>query len=181
MAKKKKQLTRKQKTFCHEFMKDINATKAAIRAGYSEHTARQVGYRIMTYPHIKSYIAKLKRAREEKCNIDAAWLLKRLADELFADVSDLYNKDMTLKPPHEWPEIWRTGLVLGIDTIQLNEGSGVVSKVRLSDRGRRLELLGKHVDVSAFEEKHVVTGKNGGPVEYTILPVTHKGADDKQN
>ena len=52
-------LTRKQKKFCHEYLVDLNATEAAIRAGYSKKTARVIGCENLTKPHIAEYIAKL--------------------------------------------------------------------------------------------------------------------------
>lgn len=63
MAKVKKAkptgLTPKQKKFCHEYLVDLNATQAAIRAGYSEKTAKEIGSENLTKPHIAEYIAKI--------------------------------------------------------------------------------------------------------------------------
>ncbi|MGX1065758.1 hypothetical protein [Bradyrhizobium diazoefficiens] len=65
-----------------------------------------------------------------------------------------------LKPIDAWPEIWRQGLVAGVEIDALYEGAGEerrqvghVKKIRLSDRLRRLELIGKHVRVNAFQER----------------------------
>lgn len=49
-------MTNKQKRFADEYLIDCNATQAAIRAGYSEKTAKQVGQRLLTYADVKSYI-----------------------------------------------------------------------------------------------------------------------------
>jgi len=55
-----KKLTAKQLLFCHEYLKDLNATQAAIRAGYSENTARQIGADNLSKMYIKQYIQELQ-------------------------------------------------------------------------------------------------------------------------
>lgn len=178
MAKKKTtrkirtKFTPKKKFFADEYLKDLNATKAAIRAGYSKRTAGSQGQRLLMDVDIKKYIKKAKAERSKRTKIDADWLLSRLAEEAEADVADLYNKSGGLKSVHEWPEIWRQGLVAGLDVHQeYADGApdGVVMKIKISDRIRRLELIGKHVDVQAFSEKHEHTGPNGGPQEHVII------------
>lgn len=149
-------LTSKQEQFCQEYMKDLNATKAAIRAGYSADTARSISSELLTKPDINAEIERLKAERSRQTGIDAAWLLRRLADEATADVNDLYDEAGALKPVSEWPLIWRQGLVAGIDieTIRGPDGTemGMVKKIKVSDRVKRLELIGKHISVQAFQE-----------------------------
>ncbi|WP_427928633.1 terminase small subunit [Agrobacterium cavarae] len=153
-------LTAKQRAFVREYLIDLNATKAAIRAGYSEKTAHSQGPRLLENVGIAASIEKAKAQRSERTQIDADWLLKRLADEAVADIADLYDENGGLKPVDQWPLIWRQGLVSGIEVEELFDGRGEdrehigrVRKVKLSDRIKRLELIGKHVDVQAFREK----------------------------
>jgi len=174
--KKAKKLTAKQQLFCHEYLIDLNATQAAIRAGYSKKTAYSIGEENLKKPEIAEVIAKCKKERSKRTKIDADWLLKRLADEADADVADLYGENGGLKPVHQWPEIWRKGLVAGLDVHQeysYEDGQkipdGLIMKVRLSDRTKRLELIGKHVDVQAFPNKVEVAGPKGGPIEQVIM------------
>lgn len=100
--------------------------------------------------------------------VDAGWLLGRLVDEATADIADLYDGEGRLKPVDEWPEVWRQGLVQGVEIEERFEGRGnareqvgFVKKVRLSDRLKRLELIGKHIGVKAFEETVRVKGLEG--------------------
>jgi phage terminase small subunit len=166
------ELTPKQRRFVEEYLIDLNATQAAIRAGYSEDTASAIGWENLRKPELAEAIVAAQKARSERTQIDADWILRRLAAEAQADLADLYDDHGALKPVSEWPLIWRQGLVAGIETAQEFdevEGkkvpAGVVHKVKLSDRIRRLELLGKHVFVGAFAERHEHTGKDGGPLE----------------
>ncbi|WOH79014.1 terminase small subunit [Bradyrhizobium sp. BEA-2-5] len=153
-------LTAKQQLFVQEFLLDLNATQAAVRAGYSRGTADKQGPRLLSHPDIRAAIDAAKAARSERTGVDAVWVLHRLVAEAEADLADLYDKRGDLKPIEEWPEIWRQGLVAGVEIDALYEGSGEerrqvghVKKIRLSDRLRRLELIGKHVRVNAFQEQ----------------------------
>jgi phage terminase small subunit len=64
-------LTDKQEMFCREYLIDLNATQAAIRAGYSEKTARASGYENLTKPDIQDRITELKTDRNGRLQIDA--------------------------------------------------------------------------------------------------------------
>ena len=151
----------KQQLFVDEYLLDPNATQAAINAGYSEKNARHTASRLLTKANILKSIIEGKTSRSERTKIDADWLLSRLADEAEADMADLYHPVTgALKPMAEWPLIWRTGLVSGVEVQQEFEyidgnkvPDGVVTKVKLSDRIKRLELIGKHIDVKAFEDR----------------------------
>jgi phage terminase small subunit len=69
-------LTGKQEMFCKEYIIDLNATQAAIRAGYSEATARSIGQENLTKPDITQRIAELQKERIEKVEITAENVLK---------------------------------------------------------------------------------------------------------
>ena len=152
-------MTPKQERFVEEYLIDLNATQAAIRAGYSAKTAQEQSSRLLSNVMVSQAIAEAKTNRSEQTGVDAAWLLKRLADESVADVGDLYNDDGTIRPVKDWPLIWRQGLVAGLEVESMGEGAGYVTKLKLSDRVKRLELIGKHIDVQAFREQIAQTGE----------------------
>lgn len=151
-------LTEQRKRFVEEYVADLNATQAAIRAGYSPKSAHVQGPKLLAKPGVAQAVKDALEARSKRTRINADWLLMRLADEVEADLADLYDDNGDLKPTNEWPKIWRQGLVSGIDlevAQQLGDEAPEVriKKVRISDRLKRLELIGKHIDVSAFEER----------------------------
>ncbi|WP_103762324.1 terminase small subunit [Roseovarius confluentis] len=82
-------LTWKRDAFCSEYLKDRNAAQAAIRAGYSERTAKEQGYRLLTNVHIKARINKLCREHAQKLKIEVTDVLQRLWDKATADVNEL--------------------------------------------------------------------------------------------
>lgn len=154
-------LTPKQQRFVQEYLLDLNGTQAAIRAGYSERSAEVQASRLLRNAQVSAAIEAAKAARSERTKIDADWLLTRLAEEATADIADLYDDSGALKPVRQWPKIWRQGLVAGIDVEEITEEGvtvGHIRKVKLSDRAKRLEMIGKHVGVQAFKENVSVSG-----------------------
>lgn len=149
-------LTPKQERFVTEYMVDLNATQAAIRAGYSEKAAHVQCAKLLKNSEIIAAIDVAKVDRSERTGVDADYVLRRLIDEAEADLADIYTEDGGLKPIGEWPLIWRQGLVRGIEIRETKDSEGITTgtivKVRLSDRVRRLELIGKHIRVNAFQE-----------------------------
>ena len=73
-------LTPKQERFCQEYLIDLNATQAAIRAGYSEDSSRNQGSRMMTNDDIQDRLSELAQARQERVQVDQDWVLKNLRD-----------------------------------------------------------------------------------------------------
>lgn len=169
-------MTPKQAAFVREYLIDLNATQAAIRAGYSARTANEKGSQLLAQVSIHSAIAEAKAARAEKLGIDAEWVLKRLHRDATADLSDLYDDSGNLRPIHQWPAVWRTGLVVGIETVQERDGEdadgkpqyATVRKVKLSERVKIVELIGRHVGVGAFKENLNLTGN----IVVNVLTVT---------
>ena len=73
-------LTANHALFCKEYLIDLNATQAAIRAGYSGKTAKETGYENLTKPHIASRVQCLMGERSKKTGITAEWVLKGIED-----------------------------------------------------------------------------------------------------
>lgn len=150
-------LTPKQAAFVREYLIDMNGYQAAIRAGYKPTNAAMQASRLLSDAKVCKHVEEALQSRSERTKIDADWLLKRMAEEAEADLSDLYDDNGAIKPMKEWPKIWRQGLVAGIEHVEVRDAEGnatgdVIVKVKLSDRVRRLELIGKHVKVNAFQE-----------------------------
>lgn len=82
-------LTDKQDMFCREYLIDLNATQAAIRAGYSEKIARVLGSKNLTKPDIQNRIAELKAVRNEEVSINAAYELRWLVKIDQISVNDI--------------------------------------------------------------------------------------------
>ncbi|WP_313679065.1 terminase small subunit [Pantoea vagans] len=148
----------KQEMFCREYLIDLNAMQAAIRAGYSENTARKIGSENLSKPDIQNRIAELKVQRNEQINIDAAYVLRRLVEIDQMDVLDILNDDGGIKSISEWPKVWRTtlsGFDINTSVTNFDETTieNILKKVKWPDKVKNLELLGKHISVQAFKEQ----------------------------
>jgi phage terminase small subunit len=165
------QPTVRQQRFIAEYLIDGNGTQAALRAGYSPRSAKQVSARVLSRSYIQDAILKARREREalvaEKSAIDAAWVLRELAELWRVDVRAIFQPSGELKPIHELSDA-AAKLVASFEVID-TPGAGLqTKKVRIIDRLRVLEDIGKHVSVLAFKEQKTVehTGKVGA--EFTI-------------
>lgn len=89
-----KGITAKHKRFCQEYIIDLNAGRAAIRAGYSKKTADQTASRLLRNVKIQAYLAELQKTVSEKLNLTAEWVISR-----FKEISD---RCMTAVPVMEF-------------------------------------------------------------------------------
>lgn len=159
MAKVSKKLTPRQARFVEEYLVDLNATQAAIRAGYRASTAEQQGYQLLHKTSVQIAIQKRQSARSQRTQIDQDYVLRRLAEIDAMDVLDILNDDMSVKPVAAWPKIWRQ-FISGFDVAEMFEGAGderalvgVMKKIRWPDKLKNLELLGKHISIGAFRDR----------------------------
>lgn len=140
-------LTAKQQAFCEEYLVDLNARQAAIRAGYSEKTATEMGYENLSKPHISDKIAELKAIRSHKTELNAQWVLERLQR-----VHDRCMQE---------------------EAVMTSDGPTGEFKFEHSGANRSLELIGKHL--AMFTEKKELSGPNGGPIQtdsvFEFIPV----------
>jgi phage terminase small subunit len=181
-------LTDKQEMFCREYLIDLNATQAAIRAGYSEKTANEQGAQNLAKLSIQNRISDLKLQRNEQVNIDAGYVLRRLIEIDEMDVLDIMTDDMSIKPVSLWPASWRRYLS-GFDLADMFEGRGeeremvgILKKIKWPDKVKNLELLGKHVTVQAFKDnvKNELVGANGLPLATPSFVISF-GAEDESS
>lgn len=97
-------LNAKQERFVQEFLVDLNATQAAIRAGYSKDTAKSIGSENLTKPDIQAAIAKGKAKRSKKVEISQERVVQEMAKLALADPRNLLDANGDVKPPHKWDD-----------------------------------------------------------------------------
>jgi phage terminase small subunit len=150
-------MTPKQRLFVAEYLKDLNATQAAIRAGYSEKTARSQGERLLTHVDIAPAIAAKTAQQLEKVDLSAERVLEEMRRLALGDVRGLFDESGDLKPLHTLTEA-QAAMIGGFEVIIKNAKAGdghtdTIHKVRIWDKTRALEMLGKHF---ALLTEHVV-------------------------
>lgn len=153
MAKGDK-LTDKQQMFVREYLIDLNATQAAIRAGYSPKTARQIAEENLSKPYIAEEIQKANAKRLQKAEISADWVLSRLKE--IAERC-MQAEPVLIREGNEWVE------------------SGEY-KFDSSGANKSLELIGKHLKL--FTDRQEITGADGGPLQI-ISAIPRPGSGDQ--
>ncbi|MGE4334978.1 MAG: terminase small subunit [Pigmentiphaga sp.] len=158
-------LTPKQLRFVEEYLVDLNATQAAIRAGYSKRTAGQIGDENLKKPQIAAAIQAAQAERSQATKIDAEYVLNRLGEIDKMDALDILADDGSIKPIRDWPKIWRQ-MISGLDVMEIATGDeekrlAVVKKIKWPDKIKNLEMIGRHVGVQAFKDKLEHSGTVG--------------------
>lgn len=169
-SRKSGKLTNKQKRFCEEYLVDLNATQAAIRAGYSKHTAGSIGEENLRKPEIKKYVAKLQEKLSKETGITAKMVIDELAKIGFSNIQDFIDSDNSVKDISDIDRS-QAAAVEGVKKIVTEWGEGKKAGKRtaitfkLYDKGAALERLGKHLGVFEKDNKQ---RNNNEPVKLTL-------------
>ena len=140
-------LNDKQRRFVNEYLIDLNATQAAIRAGYSPKTAYSHGDRLLKDIEIKKLIGERMSDREQRTEITQDRVLQELAKLAFLDIRKAFDSDGALKGIHELDDD-TAAAVAGLDVIEMSSEDDKtcrLKKVKLSDKRAALELIGRHL------------------------------------
>jgi len=181
-------LTPKQATFVAEYLKDLNGTQAAIRAGYSEATANEQASRLLANVSVRVAVDEALARRSERTEITQDQVIKELAALAFADMRNYADVeaggDVTIKAFDEMPKDATKAIKKIKERRRLlsageGDGDNVILDSSLEfehhDKLKALELLGKHLGM--FKEQVQVSGIVGGPP----VQVTYVDADTDPN
>jgi phage terminase small subunit len=137
----------KRMLFAREYLIDLNATQAAIRAGYSPKTAKQQALRLINRPDVQEYIQQAMKEREERTNISADYVLTTIYETVE-------------RCRQSYPVLDKKGNQVYVET---QEGNMLPAYV-FDSKGvlKGCELLGKHLKLFVDRTEH--TGANGGPI-----------------
>lgn len=139
-------LTDKQDQFCREYLIDLNATQAAIRAGYSEKTAGSIGDENLKKPEIQNFISELKAQRSERTEITAEMVLKELAKIGFSNIQDYIGADNSTNDLSTIDKN-KAAAISGIKVTSVS-GEGyekTTVEFKLHDKIAALEKIAKHI------------------------------------
>ena len=142
MARK---LTDKQKRFVEEYLIDLNATQACIRAGYSVKTANEQGAQNLAKLSVQEAIAKEMAERSKRTGINQDRVVMELARIAFINPHNLINpEDASVKPDATEDDLACIQSVK-VKTMNGEKGFSEEREVKLNDKLKALELLGKHL------------------------------------
>lgn len=143
MAKKAK-LTEKQQRFVDEYLIDLNATQAAIRAGYSVKTANEQGSQNLAKLSIQQAIAEQMAERSKRTGINQDRVVLELAKIALVKMTDIVDSHGRIKSDASPDDL------ACIESVKYKEsesdtGSSVEREVKIASKLKALELLGKHL------------------------------------
>lgn len=146
-------MTQKQKRFIEEYMIDLNATQAAIRAGYSPDSAKAIGSENLTKPDIQARIAKAMAERSRRTGVNADRVVMELAKIAFVNANEVIDPKTATVREDALPE--DTAAIQSVKVKTFGE-DGLEREIRMADKLKALELLGKHLGM--FKDKVELSG-----------------------
>lgn len=134
-------LTEKQKRFCEEYLIDLNATQAAIRAGYSSETAGSIGFENLKKTEIRARIDAAIAERSKRTGVTADRVVRELAKLAFVNAADVIDTQHG-----EVLENASRDDTACISAVRVKTREDFTEReIRLCDKTKALELLGKHL------------------------------------
>ena len=152
-------LTAKQQAFVGEYLVDLNATQAAIRAGYSVETARAIGSENLAKPDIADAIAEAQSERSRRTEITQDRVLQELAKIGFSDVRKLFTPGGNLLPIQDMDDV-TAATVSSIEVVTRKVPGGEeaevehVAKIKTWDKQTALVNIGRHLGMFTDKIEH---------------------------
>ncbi len=153
-----RKLTPKQAEFVRQYLVDLNATQAAIRAGYSEKTANEQGARLLVNVSVSQAIAAAQAKREQRTEITADRVVSELAQIAFGSARDVMEwgpNGVVLKDSAELTDEQAAAIAEVSENITQN---GRSLKLKRHDKVKALELLGRHLGMFTDKVKNEISG-----------------------
>lgn len=160
-------LNDKQERFCYEYCIDLNATQAAIRAGYSKKTASSIGAENLTKPNIKKRISEMQANLAATSGITALKIINEHAKIAFSNASKFRNGWMTMKEFEEISEEDKSC----IQEVQTTKTKKFIGEMEIEEEYVKVKLYDKQK--SLIELKDILGYNSTQKIE---AAVEHKNA-----
>ena len=176
MTHSNKPLNDRHQVFVTEYLKDLNATAAAERAGYSARTARKIASALLKKSEIAAAIKAEMEKREQRTQVTVDRVVEELAAVAFANIGDAYNDDGQILPIGKMPRSFQSA-------IEIYQRDDRGTRIKMHDKISALEKLGRHLGM--FNDKLQLKGDQENPIailvqqlQGTTLRVAHDQAKD---
>jgi len=159
-----------QDVFVDEYLIDLNATQAAIRAGYSVKTASEQASRLLANVKVQTKIAKAMAERSRRTGVNQDRVVLELAKMAFVNANDLIDPESAKVREGATEDDLACIQSVKVKTSYTPSGGSVEREIKLNDKMKALELLGKHL------------GMWNDKIDMNItLPVVISGEDDLED
>lgn len=169
--------TKKQKRFCEEYLIDLNATQAAIRAGYSPKSAHAIAAENMQKPTIRARIDRAIAEQSKRTGINADRVVRELARVALANADDIIDASTATLKKDVSRDDTAAIVSVRVKTIPTADGPGVEREIKLHDKLKALELLGRHLGMFTDKVEHSGSIDTGGQALASILRQLQQGDD----
>lgn len=141
-------MTDQRKRFCDRYIQTLNAKESAIYAGYSEHTAASQGWQLLQEDEIQEYLSEKRKEFALKTDISIERVLNEYKKIAFSDIREICTVDGGLKDLSQLDDD-SAGAIASIKSFEVksseNQQLGTNREIKLHDKIRALEALGKHL------------------------------------
>lgn len=152
-------MTKKQKRFVEEYLIDLNATQAAIRAGYSPDTAGSIGNENLKKPEICACVEKAMAERSKRTGVCADRVVQELAKIAFLNLRDVIDPKTAAVREDASDEDTAALQSIKVKKSYSETGESIEREAKAADKLRALELLGRHLGM--WNDKLDVNGVEG--------------------
>lgn len=173
-------LTPRQEAFVQEYLIDLNATQAAIRAGYSAHSASEIGRQLLEKTGVAEAVARAKAERSARIGLTADRVLQELADVGFAKLDDFaeWGPDRFALRESSAVNARAVQSVTIKKTTVTTEDETEITKteqgIKLHDKISALKLLGQHIGM--FPDRREIANAPGEAFNVEVRPVDYRTA-----
>lgn len=152
-------MTKKQKRFVEEYLIDLNATQAAIRAGYSPDTAGSIGNENLKKPEICACVEKAMAERSKRTGVCADRVVQELAKIAFLNLRDVIDPKTAAVREDASDEDTAALQSIKVKKTYSETGESIEREAKAADKLKALELLGRHLGM--WNDKLDVNGVEG--------------------
>lgn len=166
-----KKLSTRESVFVAEYLVDLNATRAALRAGYRAKHIEEMARQVMARPHVRAAVDEALARRASRVEVKADDVLRALLRSLNSDIRQAFGEDGCLKPIRELPD----DVALAIASVEVDEiwegrgeertQVGVTRKVKFWSKDKAIELALKHLGLLTDKSEVKVSGE----VRYRVV------------
>ena len=168
-------LTKKQKLFVEEYLIDLNATQAAIRAGYSPETANEQGSQNLAKLSIRNEIDKRMAERSRRTGINQDRVLMELAKIALVNPANVVNfEEATIKEDAADEDLAAVASVK-VKRFPTKNGEGIEREIKFHDKNKALDALGRHLGM--FKDKLELSGMESEKSKLDDLIQQMRGGD----
>lgn len=149
-------MTNKQKRFIEEYLIDLNATQAAIRAGYSPNNADKIGSELLGKTRVSDAIKVAMAERSRRTGINQDRILMELAKIALVNPENVVNFDEATIRDDALPDDLAAVASVKVKRFPTKDGEGIEREIKFYDKTKALDLAGRHLGM--FKDKVELSG-----------------------